>query len=689
MRETNVETMMEGLLYTSTFTQRSPIMPDVWIRYGVEGPDPQDLLLLAYWDTSGPSLAAELERRLIAGYPPGTDTFPVCVGAKIAPTQSVVAATLSFRDLMRSALPLSPWWRGYLLASGEPSSLLKDKESFAPLREALLAQMKRGDVASPREPSSVPNGKEPSERRVSNDLLWLVRVAGALALLHRVAPEGAKKFDDRVLCAWSEQINDHDLVVDAFFALFSGVEAPGDDPLLWAVHRNRRVEMAIRESTATVKADAARQLFDVTGKKICWAILDTGVDARHIAFRRRRGDGWVWSTAPFYSAPPEGAPALSSGAPAPESLTRVVKTYDFTDLRALLAAPLRELDRYIGEHLSEPLKKRFADPSERERFERALERTKGKYRKDKLLPNNGPIDWLAWGDVLCVPHQEEHYAAPAHKHGTHVAGILAADWRAEDLRNDLVRDEVGTPRRHVERKGVCPDIELYDIRVLQRDGSPDEIALIAALQFVRALNASHGHIVIHGINLSLSIPHEVSNYACGRTPVCEECERLVASGVVVVAAAGNYGRARYVTPEGKIDQGYRAVSITDPGNAESVITVGATHRANPHDFGVSYFSSRGPTGDGRAKPDLVAPGEKVTSTVMRGEEPGEESLDGTSMAAPHVSGAAALLMCRYPELIGKPAEIKRILCKTATDLGRDRYFQGAGLLDTLRAMQSF
>ncbi len=199
MRETNVETMIEGLLYTSTFTQRSPIMPDVWIRYGVEGPDPQDLLLLAHWDKSGPSLAAELERRLIAGYPPGTDTFPVRVGAKIAPTQSVVAATLSFRDLMRSALPLSPWWRGYL-GSGEPSSLLKDKESFAPLREELLAQLKRGDAAPPREPSSAPNGKEPSERRGSNDLLWLVRVAGALALPRgvRIALQGHQPFQASV-----------------------------------------------------------------------------------------------------------------------------------------------------------------------------------------------------------------------------------------------------------------------------------------------------------------------------------------------------------------------------------------------------------------------------------------------------------------------------------------------------------
>jgi hypothetical protein len=58
------------------------------------------------------------------------------------------------------------------------------------------------------------------------------------------------------------------------------------------------------------------------------------------------------------------------------------------------------------------------------------------------------------------------------------------------------------------------------------------------------------------------------------------------------------------------------------------------------------------------------------------------------MAAPHVSGAAALLMARHKELIGNPARVKRILCATATDLGRIREFQGAGMLDVLRALQS-
>ncbi len=102
-------------------------------------------------------------------------------------------------------------------------------------------------------------------------------------------------------------------------------------------------------------------------------------------------------------------------------------------------------------------------------------------------------------------------------------------------------------------------------------------------------------------------------------------------------------------------------------------------------YGVSYFSSRGPTGDGRNKPDLVAPGEKITAPIPGGRL---KSMDGTSMAAPHVSAAAALLMARYDELIGRPDDIKRTLCDTATDLGRERYFQGSGMLDILRALQS-
>ena len=263
---------------------------------------------------------------------------------------------------------------------------------------------------------------------------------------------------------------------------------------------------------------------------------------------------------------------------------------------------------------------------------------------------------------------------PEHEHGTHVAGILAGDWRKEDARG---------PADHSIR-GVCPDIELYDLRVFDEHGNGDEFAILAALQFIRWLNGHASEPVIHGVNLSLSLDHEVGAFACGRTPVCEECERLIGAGTMVVAAAGNEGRAFYSMASGTAE-GYRQISITDPGNAAGVLTVGATHRHQPHTYGVSYFSSRGPTGDGRVKPDLVAPGEKITAPVP---DLGLKSLDGTSMAAPHVSGAAALLMARHPELIGSPLEVKRVLCATATDLGRERYFQGAGVVDALRAIQS-
>ncbi len=63
-------------------------------------------------------------------------------------------------------------------------------------------------------------------------------------------------------------------------------------------------------------------------------------------------------------------------------------------------------------------------------------------------------------------------------------------------------------------------------------------------------------------------------------------------------------------------------------------------------------------------------------------------MHGTSQAAAHVSGGAAMLIARHRELLGRPERVKSILISTATDLGRERTFQGAGLIDVLRALQS-
>jgi subtilisin family serine protease len=272
--------------------------------------------------------------------------------------------------------------------------------------------------------------------------------------------------------------------------------------------------------------------------------------------------------------------------------------------------------------------------------------------------------------LIRVAHNKQ-YEPPGSDHGTHVAGILAADLPDPD---DVTRPLVG----------MCKGLSLYDLRVFDADGRGDEFAILCALEFVGWLNRDRANPVVHGVNLSLALAHDVDSFACGQTPVCEACNHLVGTGTVVVAAAGNTGFVGFGM-KASMGNGYRAISITDPGNAERVITVGSTHRRDPHAYGVSYFSARGPTGDGRRKPDILAPGEKITSTIRGGRS---QRMDGTSMAAPHVSGAAALLMARYPELIGQPLRIKEILKSSATDLNREPSFQGAGLLDVLRALQS-
>ncbi|WP_244930354.1 S8 family serine peptidase [Nocardioides sp. W7] len=271
------------------------------------------------------------------------------------------------------------------------------------------------------------------------------------------------------------------------------------------------------------------------------------------------------------------------------------------------------------------------------------------------------------------------YSPPRSNHGTHVAGILAGSGPHE------AREPV---------HGICPDINIWDLRVVDAvdgggaGGVEDfgwEDRILLAMQYIQAVNAQDPrHLQVCGANLSLSIPYNPASDACGWTPVCKEARRLVRSGVVVVAAAGNAGFAASAGFR-TAGAGYSILGITDPGNADDVITVGATHRLEPLRYGASYFSSKGPTADGRHKPDLLAPGENITSASGPNST---ASKDGTSQAAPHVSGAAAMLLARNPELIGRPELVKQILCTTATDLGRERTFQGAGIVDVLRAMQS-
>lgn len=650
---------LEDLIFSTgrqreRFTQQSPIMPDVWIHYGLEPHQPHDLLLTPDRDSEPGILAAQLRARCDAvGLPRGWQGLPALPeGAPdskhgIAHNQNTVVARLWYHELLSAALPLSEWWREELRArdAGEPLDWLRENGK----RDHLIAALK---------------GEHPAEGpEIPPDVLWFVRLAGVIAHLFLHTGDWIPVQDLEAVR------NDAGALVKALSDCVPEMQATDlrADSSLFSVNRNRDSKVSIHQSVGSVKGDAARRLFHVSGQNIRWAVVDSGIDAEHMAFRRRDAAG-----VPF------AEPFATSGSGRrkgvrPKNFTRVRATYDFTRIREILS-----LDRAALDHLSVQgqLVELVRDPdpeSERELKDRLADalRIDSNEAESRRL-----VDWKALEPFLMVEHAAGAYFPPVNHHGTHVAGIIGADWHDPSG---------GAPTL----TGMCPEIELYDFRVLRDDGTGDEFSIMAALQFIRHFNTRFDYLAIHGVNLSFSIEHDVSNYACGQTPVCIEAKRLVDNRVVVVTAAGNSGRARYLTAHHhggwQTDEGFRTVSITDPGNAEAVITVGATHRRDPHTYGVSYFSSRGPTGDGRLKPDLVAPGEKITSTVPGN---GQRVLDGTSMAAPHVSGAAALLMSRHKELIGDPARIKRVLCESATDLGRERYFQGAGLVDILRALQA-
>jgi subtilisin family serine protease len=198
--------------------------------------------------------------------------------------------------------------------------------------------------------------------------------------------------------------------------------------------------------------------------------------------------------------------------------------------------------------------------------------------------------------------------------------------------------------------------------------------------------------------MSLGYDFDPRWFACGQSPLCVEVDRLVRSGVVVVVSAGNGGYSSFIAASGLVQSRYSDLSITDPGNADMAITVGSTHREKPHIYGVSYFSSRGPTGDGRMKPDLLAPGERIVSCAAGVESQKYKDgglpdvlyceQTGTSMAAPHVSGAIAAFLSVRSEFIGEPEQVKEIFKTNCIDLHRSPAFQGAGLMDLMKVLQS-
>ena len=261
-------------------------------------------------------------------------------------------------------------------------------------------------------------------------------------------------------------------------------------------------------------------------------------------------------------------------------------------------------------------------------------------------------------------------------HGTHVAATIA-----------------GAPGLLAETRdyrGIASAARIVNLRVLGDDGSGLASNVIEAIDWAIENRKAYD---IRVINLSLGAP-VLQPYR--DDPVCEAVERAVAAGIVVIAAAGNFGY-----------QNGRQVwgGITSPGNAPSVITVGATDThgtAKRSDDTVARYSSRGPTRyDLVLKPDLVAPGTGVVSaeavaSYLAQTYPERHvagagvyayiQLSGTSMAAAVVSGAVALLLEQQSNL--KPRETKAVLQLTSSLIaGEGLIATGAGSLNVLAAVE--
>lgn len=600
------------------FTQDSPILANVWLQFVANRSLEARVRLLLTPDNQADLSVVIPTLRAVLQLDDAGESAPIGI-------ESQILVKVNFRQLLL-LLQLTGWWQKQM-------ARLRDMPDHNV--EGWLAEFV----------SSLAAQASPAVRRPGRPMdasIWPMR--GLLSLFRTAAGVAWAVRHDGLppvtLDEWREALRD---LRELQQADLTGDLPPERRSLIWRISLDRPVSMTIAKSCATVKGDAARRLFDRSGRGITWAVIDGGIDATHPAFGSYASG------------------AVADNIAIDPATSRVRRTFDFTRLEPLLSS--------VGNVTF--ANSVFANLP----FDEA-ERLKGDLRE--RLQSGKLLDWATLVPFLEIPHA--HYELPKLDHGTHVAGILGSNWPLpEEKRRLLDVDEQG------ELIGMCPDIDLIDIRVFSTDDDTFEFQVIAALQFVRWLNAGRTKRVVHGANLSLSLPHDVRSYGCGKTPVCEEVDRLVESGrVVVVVAAGNAGYSEHLVRTAGF-QSYSSATITDPGNAELAITVGSVHRTMPHAYGVSYFSSRGPTGDGRLKPDLVAPGEKITAPV-----PGcsAAALDGTSMAAPHVSGVAALLLARRPELIDRPREVKRLLCQHATPLGRERYYEGCGLVDALRTLQA-
>lgn len=233
-------------------------------------------------------------------------------------------------------------------------------------------------------------------------------------------------------------------------------------------------------------------------------------------------------------------------------------------------------------------------------------------------------------------------------HGTHVLGIIGGDGRCGGGRY----------------RGIAPACRLLPVKVLDRRGEGEMDDILRAIDWVIA-NIRRYQIRI----LNLSAGGTKGELDAGASLLVKKVDEAWDAGLVVVVAAGNRGPL--------------PMSVTVPGNSKKAITVGSSDGFRRRNGSVTGYSGCGPTKDCICKPEVVAPGSGIVSCAAfwsDGHYYGSKS--GTSMSAPAISGAIALLLEKEPWLTN--VEVKMRLREAAADLGYPQNQQGWGMPDLRR-----
>lgn len=254
------------------------------------------------------------------------------------------------------------------------------------------------------------------------------------------------------------------------------------------------------------------------------------------------------------------------------------------------------------------------------------------------------IGWVDYVNGRSSPYDDNG-------HGTHVASIAAGTGAASNGKY----------------KGMAPGAKLVGIKVLSGEGSGSISDIIAGVDWAVKNKDKYG---IRVINLSLGS----SQSSDGTDSLSQAVNAAWDAGIVVCVAAGNSGPDKY--------------TVGSPAAASKVITVGAVDKYDV----ITDFSSRGPTADGRLKPEVVAPGNWIIAARASGTSMGQPINDyytaapGTSMATPHVAGISALILQAHPDWT--PDKVKMALIETADIVKPDEIADiayGAGRVNAYKA----